>query len=111
MMWLLRSLFALALFAATVVAARPQEQPGSEVGYEFFSGTIAQFSDSKITVSRNIFGKTENRTFIIKPDTKIEGKLKAKARVTVAFKTTDEGDIAARIIVRAANATTPLKKP
>jgi carbonic anhydrase/acetyltransferase-like protein (isoleucine patch superfamily) len=53
-------------------------------------------------VSRSILGKpAETRTFLIKPDTRVEGKLRARARVTVGFVTTDEGDVARLIVVRA----------
>lgn len=66
-----------------------------------FSGPIMEFSATKITVSRSILGKpAEKRTFLVKTDTRIEGKLRVKAKVTVGFVTTDEGDIARLIVVR-----------
>jgi hypothetical protein len=87
-----------------------QEQPpASEPNYEFVSGTVTELSDSHIVVNRALLGKPpENRTFQINAETKVEGKLKAKARVTVGFKTTEEGDVAVRIIVRNAQGS---KKP
>jgi hypothetical protein len=63
-----------------------------------FAGPIVELAAAKVTVSRNVLGKTEQRTFLIKTDTRIEGKLKVKEKVTVGFVTTDEGDIA-RLIV------------
>ena len=75
--------------------------------YEFVSGTITDLPPGGIVVNRALLGKTpENRMFIINSETKVEGKLKTHARVTVGFKTTDEGDVAVRIIVR-----TSSKKP
>jgi hypothetical protein len=108
MMWLNRFLIALYLPAAVgSVIGKGQEPspiPGqTEANYEFFSGTIVQLPEGKITVSRAVLGKpAEERSFIINGDTKIEGKLKAKVRVTVGFKPSQDGDLAVRIIVRAA---------
>jgi carbonic anhydrase/acetyltransferase-like protein (isoleucine patch superfamily) len=57
-------------------------------------------------VSRSILGKpAEKCTFAIKPDTRVEGKLRVRAKVTVGFVTTDEGDIARLVVVR------PAQKP
>jgi hypothetical protein len=50
--------------------------------------------------SRVNLGKTEKRVFRVTPDTKCEGKLKAKARVTVKYVVTDDGETAELIIVR-----------
>jgi hypothetical protein len=66
-----------------------------------FSGPIVELTAVKITVSRSILGKpAEKRTFAIKPDTRIEGKLRVRVRVTVGFVTTDDGDVARLIVVR-----------
>jgi hypothetical protein len=66
-----------------------------------FSGPIVELSATKITVSRSILGKpAEKRTFWIKSDTRVEGKLRMKAKVTVGFVTTDEGDVARLVVVR-----------
>ena len=73
---------------------------------ETFSGLIVELSPTKITVSRSILGKpAEKCTFGIKPDTRVEGKLRVRAKVTVGFVTTDEGDIARLVVVR------PAQKP
>jgi hypothetical protein len=70
---------------------------------ETFSGPIVELSATKITVSRSILGKpAEKRTFWIKPDTRIEGKLRVRAKVTVGFVKTDEGDVARLVVVRTA---------
>ncbi len=80
----------------------PKPEPSkAEPQYEdTFSGPIVEFSSEKITVSRTILGKPEQHSFWIKSDTKIEGKLKVKAKVTVGFVSSDNGDIARLIVVR-----------
>ena len=91
----------LALLFAYIPAIRAQEEPPgkSEPTYEdTFACPIVEVSATKVTVSRTVLGKTEKRAFLIKPDTRIEGKLKMKVKVTVGFVTTDEGDVA-RLIV------------
>jgi hypothetical protein len=89
-------------------AMTAQEQPpANDTNYEFVSGTITDLPPGKIVVNRAVGKPPENRTFLITAETKVEGTLKANARVTVGFKPTEEGDVAMRIIVRAA---TP-KKP
>ena len=83
-------------------ASVPKSEPAkSEPQYEdTYSGPIIEYSNTKITVSRTILGKEEKHTFLIKPDTKIEGKLKVKVKVTVGFVSADDGDIARLIVVR-----------
>jgi hypothetical protein len=66
-----------------------------------FSGPIVEISATQITVSRSILGKpAEKRTFWIKSDTRIEGKLRVKAKVTVGYVASDDGDVARLIVVR-----------
>jgi hypothetical protein len=85
--------------------AKPDPSNGepkrSEPKYdETFSGLIVEVSATKITVSRSILGKpAEKRTFSIQPDTRIEGKLRVRAKVTVGFVTTDDGEDVARLVV------------
>jgi hypothetical protein len=68
---------------------------------ETFSGIIVELSDTQLTVSRSILGKPpENRTFTIRPDTRVEGKLRVKLKVTVGFVTTTDGDWAKLIVAR-----------
>ena len=88
------------LACAPVTWAQEEQPPGkTQPTYDdTFAGPIVELSSTKVTVSRNVLGKTEKRTFLIKVDTRIEGKLKVKEKVTVGFVTTDEGDIA-RLIV------------
>ena len=97
---------AVALFG---VGARAQEAglskpeaPKTEPKYDdTFSGSIIELSTSKITVSRSILGKpAEKRVFLIKSDTRIEGKLRVKVKVTIGFIASDEGEVARLIVVR-----------
>ena len=86
------------------VMARPQDPPDKKADEPkpdtFFSGTLIETTVDKITVSRVVLGKTEKRVFRVTPDTKCEGKLKAKVRVTVRYVTTEDGETADLIIVR-----------
>ena len=103
MVWLVLQ---IALVLTLIVSPRPPmhaQEPESSVerDYEFVSGTISDLPPGRIVVNRAVLGKPpENRTFLITGETKIEGTLRIKARVTVGFKPTNEGDIAMRIIVR-----------
>jgi hypothetical protein len=66
----------------------------------FFAGTVSQSSAETVTVGRTVRGKAESRTCRLTPQTKIEGKLAAKVRVTVRYVSDDDGDIATMIVVR-----------
>ena len=78
-------------------SAAPAEQPHTE----YFSGLVTALSGSEITVLRTVLGKnSETRTFLITPDTRIEGKLRLKTRVTVRYARADDGERAVHIIVR-----------
>jgi hypothetical protein len=75
---------------------------------QFFSGYITALTETEITVNRTVLGdKVSTRTFHITPETKVEGKPKVKARVTVQFVPAEDGERAVAIIVRA----TPAKRP
>jgi hypothetical protein len=85
------------------VVPRPQdpsekktEEPKPDT---FFAGSVVEFS-------RVNLGKTEKRVFRITPDTKCEGKLTKKVRVTVKYIATDDGETAELIIVRSAQKKT-----
>jgi hypothetical protein len=79
-----------------------KDEPKSEPSYDdTFSGPVVELSATKIIVSRSILGRpAEKHTFLIKADTRIEGRLKVHTKVTVGFVTTDDGDIARLIVVR-----------
>ncbi|HVO99068.1 MAG TPA: hypothetical protein VMT15_13415 [Bryobacteraceae bacterium] len=99
--WLLPLWLALAPHAAVAHWQDPQEKKAEEPKPEtFFAGTVIETTSEKITVSRVVLGKTEKREFRVTPETKTEGKLKAKVRVTVRYVTTDDGDTAELIVVR-----------
>jgi hypothetical protein len=66
----------------------------------FFAGTVVEWSAEKITVTRTVLGKPENRSFVMTADTKVEGRLRARVRVTVRYTSDDDGDTATMIIVR-----------
>jgi len=75
--------------------------PTAEPDHEFVSGVITDLSPGRIVVNRAVIGKPpEDRTFLITADTKVEGVLKVGVRVTVGFTSSEEGDVAVRIIVR-----------
>jgi hypothetical protein len=72
-----------------------------------FSGSIIEIKPTEITLSRSILGKpAEKHTFSIKPDTRIEGKLKVRMKVTVGYVTTDDGDVARLVVVRSSQKQT-----
>jgi len=96
------------LSPASSLPARAQDAPPSEQKPkpDYFSGTITALDEEKVTVLKTVLGKnSETRTFLITKETRIEGKLKLKARVTVRYTRADDGNHALHIIVR-----TPAKK-
>ena len=76
------------------------ETSASKAADTFFAGTVSQFTSETIIVGRTVRGKAESRTFILTSQTKIEGKLAVKVRVTVRYFTDDDGDTATLIVVR-----------
>jgi hypothetical protein len=76
----------------------------------FFAGTVTESTSEKITVGRTVRGRAESRTFALTPDTKIEGTLAVKARVTVRYITDDDGDTATLIVVRTLAGPSPSKQ-
>ena len=83
------------------VFALQEAAPDAVPRFQFFSGDVVEHDPDKIVVRRVIGGKPpELRTFKVTPQTKIEGTPRPRARVTVGYITTDEGEVAVRIIVR-----------
>ncbi len=80
--------------------SEPNQKP--EPQYEdTFSGSVVECSSTKVVVSRSILGQpAENRPFMIKQDTKVEGKLSVNVKVTVGFVMSEDGDVAKLIVVR-----------
>jgi hypothetical protein len=81
----------------------------SKTADTFFAGTVSQFSSETLIVGRTVRGKAESRNFIVTPQTKIDGKLAVKVRVTVRYFTDDDGDTATLIVVR--GSAPPAPKP
>ena len=84
------------------------ETSSSKGADTFFAGTVSQFTSDTIIVGRTVRGKAESRTFSLTPQTKVEGKLAVKVRVTVRYITDDDGDTATLIVVRG---SAPAPKP
>jgi hypothetical protein len=66
----------------------------------FFAGSVVESTPERLVVSRTVLGKTESRTFALTSDTKVEGQLALKARVTVRYASDDNGDTALLVVVR-----------
>jgi len=92
----------LLLNTAFPIPLGAQSPPAKDVpSREFFSGVITVLADDQITVSKSVHGKSsEARVFLIAKETRVEGKLRLKARVTVRYRHSDDGDQALHIIVR-----------
>ena len=93
--YLWRFVFCCALLWVAAQAA-PNVPPD-----QYFTGTITALEDGKITARRTELGKDSTRSFQITSQTRIEGRPKVNARVTVKYVTTEDGDMAVHIIVRA----------
>jgi hypothetical protein len=67
-----------------------------------FSGTVTELNPDSVTVVRTVPARDAvTRKFLLDAQTKVEGKLRAKARVTVQYSVEDEGQFrAVHIIVR-----------
>jgi len=97
----LKVILVCGLIAWPVVSANGQDQEPVPGANDFVSGTVVELPPGKIVVNRAVLGKPpEHRWFLITEETKVEGKLRVNARVTVGFRPSDEGDVAIRIIVR-----------
>jgi hypothetical protein len=83
-------------------AVQPQDQ--------FFAGLVTALTDTSLTVTRTVLGKSTVRTFAITPETVTQGgKPKLKSKVTVKWVSGEDGDRAVKIIVR--GIAPPPKKP
>lgn len=66
-----------------------------------FSGIVITVSTTSVTVNRKGLGlDSVTHTFALDANTRIEGKLRPRAKVTVMYSETDDGLLAVRIIVR-----------
>ena len=107
MLRFVRVLVWAAALTGVAPVVRAQEQPPqrdpkpARVQETFFSGNVVKFDSDNVTVTRRTLTLTwVTKTFLLDSDTKIEGILKPKARVTVKFEKTEDGDRAVHIIVR-----------
>jgi hypothetical protein len=82
--------------------AAPKAAPKTAPVNDIFSGTVTACTADSVTAVRKVPAKPdEYKSFVIDKDTKIEGKLKVNARVSVRFKADDDGTVhAVRVIVR-----------
>jgi hypothetical protein len=85
--------------SATAQEATDQVPANQKKADTFFSGTVTESAPDKISVSRRIAGKFEKRTFRMTADTKVEGKLQTRVRVTVQYVSNDQGSTATRVVV------------
>lgn len=85
--------------AAQSAKATTKTVPANDI----FSGTVTAFVPQSLTVVRKVPARPDEfRQFVIDKDTKVEGRLRVNARVTVRFKADSDGAIhALRVIVRA----------
>jgi hypothetical protein len=89
------------LLCLGALSSFPQQPAEAAPEDHFFSGTVTAKTEDSITVTRSVLGKSPvTRTFTISPETRIEGKLRVKARVTVRYIEREEGDVAVHVIVR-----------
>jgi hypothetical protein len=71
---------------------------------QFYTGLVIAIDDESLTVSRAATGKNSStKTFIVTEATRFEGgKPQVRARVTVRYVTTEDGDQAVHVILRRA---------
>jgi hypothetical protein len=97
-----RSLTAILAIAAsgTFAAEDPKPQPAPTPD-RYFSGTVVSHDADSLTVSRTVLGRNQvSRSFVLVPETVIEGELKERSRVTVEYVTREDVRQATHIIVR-----------
>jgi hypothetical protein len=90
----------LATLSVRLVSADEPSAAAAKKADAFFAGTVVEWTAEKITVTRTVLGKPEARSFVVTSETKIEGRTRAKVRVTVRYTSDDNGDTATMIVVR-----------
>jgi len=85
--------------SAKTTSAKAKTAPANDI----FSGTVTALAAEWVMVVRKVPARPDEfRQFIVDKDTKVEGRLRVNARVTVRFKADSNGGIhALRVIVRA----------
>jgi hypothetical protein len=103
--------FVIGLLACAPAARLAADETGTAKAPDtFFAGTVTELTSETLMVGRTVRGKAESRTFQLTPQTKTEGKLAAKVRVTVRYISDDDGDTATLIVVRGTVKQTKPKK-
>lgn len=71
---------------------------------QFFTGLVTAIDDESLTVIRTAAGKNSStKTFVVTAATRFEGgKPQVRARVTVRYVATEDGDRALHVILRRA---------
>jgi hypothetical protein len=94
----------VALFAGPSLVQEPPVPPQeTKAGaLTFFSGSVVAVSATEITIRRRaMMSDATTKTFAMDAETKVVGKVRVKAAVTVRYVTDDEGTARAiQIIVR-----------
>ena len=96
----------LAALSTGGTAATQDNAPGTHTKKpqpdDKFSGTITQLTADSVTVVRTAPARDAvTRTFALDAKTKVEGRLRIQARVTVQYESPEDGQYrATRIIVR-----------
>jgi len=98
----------LACTAAAPLVA--DESATTKAADTYFAGTVTELTGETMVVGRTVRGKAESRKFQLTVQTKTEGKLAVKVRVTVRYTTDDDGDTATLIVVRGAAKLAKAKK-
>jgi hypothetical protein len=83
----------LGLLLPAAVPAQDSEPNKTPPAGDIFSGTVTVLQPDSLTVVRKVTGQPAvTRTFALDSKTRIEGRLRSRARVTVRFVAgTDEG--------------------
>jgi hypothetical protein len=93
----------LGTFAAGMAQdAAPPPVKKSLPANDIFSGTVSELTVDSITVVRKVPARDAGASkFLLDAQTKVEGKLRVKARVTVRYHADEDGQLRAlHIIVR-----------
>lgn len=92
----------VSLALASSLPLRSQDPPATQQQPDqYFAGFVTALSETSITVTRTVLGKSTVRTFAITHETVIQGgKPKVKSKVTVKWIAGDSGDQALKIILR-----------
>jgi len=97
-----RLMFALILLTAAVLPVFSQTGQAPAAKDQFFTGLVTVIDDESLTVIRTAAGKNPTtKTFVVTEATRFEGgKPQVRARVTVRYVATEDGDRAVHVIVR-----------